>query len=458
SLPVVPPRDGADVYLTLDFDLQEIADGALRQALRSTGAAGGDLLVADPRTGEILAAVSRRPGGARTLAGFTEPYEPGSTFKPFFVASLMAQGRVSLEETVHAEDGRWADPTGRVFNDVHRMGVVTVREALRESSNIAMAKLSPRLRPTEQYGYLRDFGFGTPTGVEYPSEAGGRLRRPTGWSRLTQASLAIGYEVAVTPLQMVMAYGALANGGVLMEPRLVREVRDTGGATLRSWEPRAVRRVLPSRVTEELREVLMAVVEDGTATRAALTTFDVAGKTGTARLTGASGRYEAGSYAATFAGFFPARDPQLAIFVKLNRPQGEYYGGAIAAPVTRDLLQAILATRSSALDGASLVATRRPGTMLATAAGGARIPPPEGSDGTYVFDLAEGVPDAPADLRREVAVPALGGLPLRDAVRRAHSLGLHVRLRGSGRVEATEPGSGTRLAAGDTVVLVGGEP
>jgi cell division protein FtsI (penicillin-binding protein 3) len=456
SLPVVPPRDGRDVYLTLDFDLQEIADGALREAVRSTGSDGGDLLVADPRTGEILAAVSRRAGGARTLAGFTEPYEPGSTIKPFFVASLMAQGRVSLDETVFAENGRWTDGNGRSFTDVHAMGAVTVREALRESSNVAMAKLSPRLRPSEQYGYLRDFGFGTPTGVEYPSEAGGRLRRPAGWSRLTPASLAIGYEMAVTPLQLVMAYGALANGGVLMEPRLVREVRGEDGETLRKWEPRAVRRVLPTNVTEALREVLVAVVEDGTASKASLATFDVAGKTGTARLTGASGRYEAGSYAATFAGFFPARDPQLAIYVKLNRPQGAYYGGAIAAPVMREMLQAILATRSSSLDGASLVASRH-AVPVTTAAAAGRTPPPASAGGTYVFNLGEGAPARPAGPRRAVVVPALAGLSLRDAARRAHALGLHVRLRGGGRVADTQPAAGTQLATGDTLTLLGAE-
>jgi cell division protein FtsI (penicillin-binding protein 3) len=262
--------------------------------------------------------------------------------------------------------------------------------------------------------------------------------------------------MAVTPLQLVMAYGALANGGVLMEPRLVREVRGEDGETLRRWEPRAVRRVLPTKVTEALREVLVAVVEDGTASKASLATFDVAGKTGTARLTGASGRYEAGSYAATFAGFFPARDPQLAIYVKLNRPQGAYYGGAIAAPVMREMLQAILATRSSSLDGASLVASRH-AVPVTTAAAAGRTPPPASAGGTYVFNLSEGIPARPAGARRTVAVPALSGLPLRDAARRAHALGLHVRLRGGGRVADTQPAAGTQLATGDTLTLLGAE-
>ncbi|HEX2092464.1 MAG TPA: penicillin-binding transpeptidase domain-containing protein [Longimicrobiaceae bacterium] len=459
ALPVVAPRDGSDVYLTLDFDLQEIADGALREAVRSTGAEGGDLLISDPRTGEILAAVSHRAGGGRTLAGVTEPYEPGSTLKPLFIASLLAHGRVSLDETVFAENGRWTDAHGRTVTDVHPYGTLSVREALRESSNVAMAKLSPRLPAAEQYGSLRDFGLGTPTGVEYPSEAGGRLRRPDRWSRLTPVSLAIGYEVAVTPLQLLMAYGALANGGTLMEPRLVREVRAATGEPLRRWEPRAVRRVLPERITEQLREVLVSVVEEGTATRASLATFDVAGKTGTARLTGAAGRYESGSYASTFVGFFPARTPQLAIYVKINRPRGEYYGGLTAAPVTRETLHAILAARSSALDRASLVAARRTGAGPARmAAGGNGAPPPDQEGGTYVFHLAGSGPPRPADGRRgTVAVPALEGLPLRDAARRAHALGLRVHLRGTGRVRGTEPAAGAQLPAGDTLVLVGGE-
>jgi cell division protein FtsI (penicillin-binding protein 3) len=459
SLPGVPPRDGADVYLSIDFDLQEIADQALREAVRRTGAAGGDLVITDPKTGEVLASVSRRPSAGRTLAAVTEPYEPGSTLKPLFLASLLAEGRVSLAETVHAENGSWTDPNGRTFTDSHRAGALTVRDALRESSNIVMAKLSARFRPGEQYRYLRDFGLGTPTGVEYPSEAAGRLRAPAEWSRLTPASLAIGYEVAVTPLQLLMAYGALANGGVLMEPRLLRAVRAPDGGTIREWEPRALRRVVPAEVTEALREVLVSVVEEGTATRASLSTFDVAGKTGTARLTGASGRYEAGAYASTFVGFFPARDPQLALFVKLDRPQGDYYGGLTAAPVTRETLQAILAARSPALDGASLLATRRSAAPARPSRAGADALASGGREAPYVFDLAEGRPRSVAPRpSAPVPVPGLAGLPLRDAARRAHAVGLHVRVRGAGRVRETLPAAGSALAAGDTVTLVGAEP
>lgn len=452
SLPVVPPRDGEDVYLSIDFDLQEIADGALREAIRSTRARGGDLLIADPRTGEILAAVSLRGGRGRSVASFTEPYEPGSTLKPFLVASLLSEGKASLGEQVFAENGQWRAPNGRMHRDVHPYGWLSVRDALRVSSNIGMVKLVPRLSPAEQFQHLRDFGFGTPTGIEYPAEAGGTLRPPKTWSSFTPASLATGYEIAVTPVQMIMAYAAIANGGVLMEPHLLREVRGPGGQVLRSQEPRPVRRVLSREVTDPLRDVLISVVEDGTATQASLANFQVAGKTGTARRTGSDGRYVSGSYTSTFVGFFPAGDPQLALFVKLDEPQGAYYGGLTAAPVTRETLQAILAARSSNFDRRSLLATRPPAPRADPADGtGLR----SGNEGTYVFLLNDPIPSDSASPPQPVRVPSLEGASLRDAARRLHALGLHVRLRGSGSVRGSSPGAGTPTVVGDTVLLLG---
>ena len=455
SLPVAPPVDGADVYLTLDFDLQEIADGALRTAIDSTGASGGDLLITDPHTGEILAAVSRRDGGTRSLSLITEPYEPGSTLKPFFVATLLAAQRASLGDRVFAENGSWRDEHGRTISDVHPYGWLTLYEALQVSSNIGIAKFVPRVNRGTQYRYLRDFGFGTPTGVEYPSESGGRLRSPAQWSAFSPASLAMGYEIAVTPLQLIMAYGALANGGVLMEPRLIREVRSADGELLYQMEPRALRRVVPRRVAEQVTDVLVSVVEEGTATRASFGDFRVAGKTGTARRTEAGGRYQSGSYTATFVGYFPARDPQLAILVKLDRPRGSFYGGTTAAPVTRETLQAILAARTSPLDSRGLLPVRT-GNPSGNSRSGRRSPV-EG-EGPYVFFLDEPLlrPDSAAPPRR-ISVPSLDGLPLRGAVRRLHALGFQVRLQGSGAVARTIPGGGTELFPGDTVLIVGSD-
>jgi cell division protein FtsI (penicillin-binding protein 3) len=455
SLPAVPPRDGKDVVLTIDFDLQEIADAALQQAIADTRASGGDLLLADPRTGEILAAVSKRAGGVRGLGAFIEPYEPGSTLKPFFVASLLAAKRATLADRVYAEAGSWTTAEGRTIRDVHPYEWLTVRDGLRVSSNIAMAKLVGRIPNGEQWAYLRDFGFGTPTGVEYPAEASGRLSRPDRWSKLTPASLAMGYEVSVTPLQLTLAYAALANGGELMEPRLIHEVRAPDGEVLERREPRRIRRVISPEIAGDLREVLASVVEDGTATRASLSTFAVAGKTGTARRTGADGRYEAGAYNATFAGFFPARDPQLVIYVKLDRPRGDYYGGLTAAPVTREALQAILAARSPTLDRRPLLALRAESQPAAKSA--ARVETAvAGREGTYVFHSNEVAPDARRSSTASVPVPELAGVTMRDAARRLHALGFRVCVEGGGRVSGTRPAAGAVLPRGDTLTIVGG--
>jgi cell division protein FtsI (penicillin-binding protein 3) len=458
SLPVVPPKDGADVYLAIDFDMQEIADAALRSAVDSAGASGGDLVLLDPHTGDVLAAVSRRAGRAQSLSAVTEPYEPGSTLKPFIAAALLEEGKVAPGDQVFAEAGRWVRPE-RIINDSHPLEWVTLADVIRESSNIGIAKFSSRLTPAEQYQHLRDFGFGTPTGVEFPAESNGRLRRPSEWSKLSSQSLAMGYELSVTPLQIAVAYGALANGGMLMEPHLLREVRLGGTRIIDRTEPRMLRRVVRPAVARKLTDMLVAVVQDGTATRAGLESFEVAGKTGTARRTGASGRYAAGSYTASFAGYFPASAPQIVIFVKIDNPQGEYYGGATAAPVTRETLQGILAARSSALDGKSLLATRLPVATVGTLERRSAPEPRPGDpvrEGTYVFQIAEGLPTPAAPQPRRIEVPSLGGLPLRTAARRAHALGLRVRVAGSGRVLRTEPAAGVGATSGDTLLLIGG--
>lgn len=455
SLPVVPPKDGANIHLTIDFDLQEIADAALRQAIETTGSSGGDLLLSDPRSGEILAAVSMRKGRSRTLTAITEPYEPGSTLKPFLAATLLAEGTASLADSVHGEMGTWVDGR-RTFRDTSPHEWLSLRDALRVSSNIALVKFAKRLSPGQQYAYLRDFGFGTPTGIEYPAESGGRLRKPTEWSALSAGSLAMGYEISATPLQVVAAYGALANGGRLMEPYMIREVRASDGQVISRRSPTALRNVVPEEVTKAITDVLTAVVEDGTATRAGLATFEVAGKTGTSRRTGGSGGYAAGSYTSTFAGYFPAQDPQIVIFVKLDEPQGEYYGGLTAAPVTRETLQSILAASTATFDGRTLLATRAQLGTQAEEPEAEPANPVRGSEGTYVFLMSQTLPQAQAgEARSLVHVPALEGLSLREATRRAHAAGLRVKITGSGAVASTRPAEGEQLESGGVVTLVG---
>jgi len=443
-LQAVEPTPGRDIYLTLDYDLQEIASEALRNAVQQTNARGGELILADPRTGEVLASTTVRDVPVRAWRAATEPYEPGSTLKPFTVAALLAEGEASLSDSVFAENGIYVNG-GRTLRDVHGMGWVTVAGALQQSSNIALAKLSTRLTDGVQYEYLRAFGFGSPTAIQYPSESSGLLRRPKQWSRFSQASLAIGYEISVTPLQMVLAYGTLANGGVLMEPRLVREVRSRDGSVTHRYKPRAVRRVIPEDVARDLRGVLVGVVETGTGRAAALGPFAVAGKTGTAR-SFRGGHYESGAYTASFAGFFPAEDPQLVFIVKLDSPKGVYYGGLAAAPVTRATLEAALAARNTPLDKRAMAVAAPPplGVSTTTVAASAR----RTATAPVTFALKAVTPTRSESAQPAYALPNVIGLAVRDAVRQLHASGYHVQVFGSGMVKEVQPiGKVVRITA-----------
>ncbi len=451
---VEPPHPGGEVVLTLDMDLQEIAREALQEAIDKTHARGGDVLITDPHTGEILAIVSILDGRAASLSAINTPFEPGSTLKPFTVAGLLEHGIVSLHDTIDVADGDWTF-AGRTL-ERHYPGRMTVADALRVSSNVGIAQAAQPMTQAQQYENLRDFGFGVRTGIEIPGEARGSLSRPEQWSAQSPASLAIGYEISVTSLQMAMAYGALANGGRLMQPRLVREIRGSDGTVLQRFEPRVIRQVVSTQVARSVSRVLEDVVEDGTGKSARLSAFRVAGKSGTSRLYTADVGYESGAYFSSFVGYFPAEDPQLVVFVKLDRPQGGYYGGAVAAPVTRATMEAALAARATHLDRAALLRAARASTTppVRRAAHFASLP----------IDLPVPLPVPPA--RRTplpsdespmsgsvVPVPDVAGLPSRVALRRLHALGLRVSGAQAGEILGTEPAAGTRVARGDTIQL-----
>ncbi len=457
-LRTVQPVPGRDVYLTIDAGLQEIAEAALAQSMDSTNAAGGEIVLANPRTGEILAAVSRKGNSrAATWRAVTETYEPGSTLKPFTVAALLSNNRATLADSVYAENGAYRMKS-RTLTDTHPHGWLTLGDALRVSSNIAIAKVATRLYPEEQYVNLRNFGFGAPTGVAYPSESGGLLARPRSWSGMSNASLAIGYEIGVTPLQIAMAYGALANGGLLLEPRLIREVRARDGRVELSFSPRTVRRAVSADVANSLRRVLADVVSEGTGTEAAVGTYEVAGKTGTARIA-ENGRYKPLAYTASFAGFFPAEDPQLVFLVKLDEPQGAYYGGLTAAPVIKVALEAALAALNTPLDR-GMMATRAPelpdagAVRLASTSTFAPRTRTARSRGPAVLRLS--APAKKAADNSALTVPETSGLALRDAARALHAAGFRVSVTGKGAVVTTSPAAGAALGRGRVVHIAGG--
>lgn len=458
---VRPPVAGGSVALTLDQDVQEIAVEALRAQIASTQASGGDLIVVDPRTGEVLAMVSLRADNKPALSAINAPYEPGSTIKPLIVVALLEHGVARLSDSIDTGNGTWT-VNGRTVHDTSPHGHFTLADALRVSSNVGLAKAAQALTPEALYGSLRDFGLGTYTGVPLAGEGRGVLRDPSRWSGQSAVSHAIGYEVNVTPIQMTMAYAALANGGKLMEPILVREVRDATGRIVERGRPRVVRSVASEEVVASVREVLVDVVEDGTGTRAAMSTFRVAGKSGTSRAYGVGG-YEPNAYYSSFVGFFPADDPQLVVYVKLDRPRGAYYGGSVAAPVTLATLESILAARGTPLDRSALAQTTRRAEAAPVpsrvrgpfrfAGRGAPEPAPVPPNPWAALPSPEPVPAA-TPTEGALRVPDLRGLSARVAVRRLHASGFRVRWSGEGIVSGTRPGSGSIAAPGDTIQIV----
>lgn len=464
--PGLPPRPGNTVVLTLNHELQEIAERSLDDAVAKMGAEGGDIVVLDPHSGEVLAMAGRRSDPRSTAAtALTEPFEPGSTIKPFIAAGLLTRDRVTERDSVDTGNGT-LQVNGREIHDLHRIGRAPLADVLRWSSNVGIVKFAARLTPGEEFETLRDFGFGTVTGVSYPSESNGTLREPGKWSQQSAASLAIGYEVAVTPLQLATAYAAFANGGELVAPTLVKEIRAPDGTVLYRHARRVVRRVMSPRVANRVRTMLLNVVENGTALQADLSNYLLAGKTGTPRRT-VNGRYATLQYNPNFVGLFPGDSPQYVIVVKLTNPRGTYFGGTTAAPLTKAVLQAAIAARDAALNremlarsvvraGAVGRATTRVLALQEAAESTSRngvVPPPRSDDATipYVVTL-------PAKTRQGVVappriVPDVRGLTLRGAVRSLHSAGFRVQLvRGQSGV--TTPPPGTIAAPGRLVRLL----
>ena len=321
------PRAGSTVVLTINNTLQEICERELAIAVDSLRADGGDIVVMNPHTGEILALASNRVGHTSFAnTALTEPFEPGSTLKPFVAASLLEHGRARPTDVVNTHNGK-LELDGRTITDMDKTSQLSLADVIRFSSNVGIVEFGQLLTPRQKYETFRDLGFGMPLGVPLPAESPGTLREPKTWSRQTSASILMGYEIAVTPLQLVTAYSAIANGGELLEPHLVKEVRALDGTVLYRAEPRAVRRVMSGEVARTIQEMLLAVVRDGTATKADLQTFDVAGKSGTARRTSQNSGYTAGNYTASFVGLFPGKDPQYVVLCEAGQPEGETLHG-----------------------------------------------------------------------------------------------------------------------------------
>ena len=343
-----PPR-GADLHLTLDMRLQHIAEKELAQQAEAIGARSGLVVMMDPYTGGILTLASYpffNPNDYRNKAqhpwrrnrAITDPVEPGSTFKVVAAAAALEEKTVDLDEVFFCEEG-WTMRNNRVLRDHKPFEFLTFPEVIENSSNICMAKINERITSEQFYEYIRRFGFGEKSLIDLPGEHPGGIRHPKDWSALSHDSLTIGQEITVTPVQLVTAFAAIANGGWLLRPRLVdRMVEDD---LKRTFKPERRRRILSQQTANRLTAILAGVVERGTGAQAALDGYLVAGKSGTAQKV-ENGRYSRSKVVASFIGYAPAEAPRFVMLIMFDEPKKKRWGGTAAAPVFRRIAQQAL--------------------------------------------------------------------------------------------------------------------
>lgn len=434
------PRDGQHVVLTIDSVIQFIAERALKATIEQHRAASGSVIVMDPNTGDILAMASMPTFDPNHFRDFDanawrnrpvqDFYEPGSTFKIVTASAGLEEHVVTPSQVLDCGNG--SITVGNITiseHDGHKYGLLTFEDVIVNSSNVGTVRVGLALGQSRFYDWIHRFGFGERTGIALPGESSGLLRRTPKWTVVSPASIAIGQEVGATPLQIVRAVSAVATGGLLVEPRIVKRVIDDDGRTV--YEPPHDKpvRVMSEKTAAVLNEILKNVVTRGTGSKAALAEHVVAGKTGTAQKAIGRGGYVDGHYVGSFAGYVPADQPRLAILVVVDEPRGEYYGGTVAAPAFREIAEGTLRYLGVAPSLPSRSIHLETPPLLAA------FSQPKGSAG-------------PA-----TAMPDLRGLDARAAIARAVSSGLAVRTEGSGVVISQEPQPGGALPANRRIVL-----
>jgi cell division protein FtsI (penicillin-binding protein 3) len=342
-----PPRDGFKLILTVDETIQYIAETALNRAVAQHKAAGGSVVVMDVRTGEILALANYPTYSlenlkassveSRTNRAISFVYEPGSVFKVITAAAALEEKAFKEEDKIFCENGNYRI-ANHTLTDHTPHGTLSFREVIKVSSNIGTVKVAQKLGPEVIYRYGRRFRFGEKTNIDLLGEVGGWLKRPAQWSKTTIGAIPIGYEITVTPLQLVCAITAVANGGLYMKPLVVKAIKDQHDQLIKEFEPEIVDRVISGETARRLRDILVEAVETGTGKRARIPGVSVAGKTGTARKV-VNGAYAPGKYYASFIGFAPADNPRLAAVVVIDEPRPSYFGGTVSAPVFKEMIE-----------------------------------------------------------------------------------------------------------------------
>src|SRR3989449_790785 len=464
----VQPHPGQTVVLTIDQTIQYRTEQALSAAVDRAHAKSGAAIVMDPRTGEILALANAptfdpnqpaaNSGEARANGALQSIYEPGSTFKIVAFSAAIEKGLVKPDDKIDCQLGQ-ITVAGRVIHDHRAFGVLTVADALAQSSDVGAIKLGLLVGNESMYDYMKRLGFGARTGIDLGGESPGILRPVNRWQPASIGSLAMGQEIGVTPLQMAAAYSVLANGGMLVKPHVVREVRTPDGAVVFQAKIET-RRALKPETTTALRGMFEGVTLRGTARKAQLNGYTAAGKTGTAqKIDPKTHTYSPTNYIGSFVGFAPVNNPAVVIIVVIDEPVGAYHGGDVAAPVFREIAEQILPDMSVTPDveikpGAQLIAQR---TQSSPQLLKAEKEQSEQRDATLPKIAARNFSGQASEVvfavatKRAALMPDLRGQSVRDAARMCAQLGLRLEARGEGHATRQSPDPGAEVDPGQVV-------
>ena len=340
--------EGSSLILTIDETLQYYAFKAVQKKVLETKAKRGISIVMDPNTGEILAMVEYPSYNANLYQKYSlqqtknraisDAFEPGSTFKLILASAALEEKIAQPKDIFFCENGVF-DIGGIKIHEANNKKYrwLTLTEIISKSSNIGAVKIAHRLGELKFYEHIRNFGFGEKTDINLPGEATGIVREPSKWTKVSIGSISIGQEISTTPLQLVTAVSAIANGGYLMKPMITRQVIHDG-KVIKRFSPEIVRKVVSPETVQSMKKILANVVEHGTGRKAAISGYTAGGKTGTAqKIDPDTKKYSSDNYVASFVGFVPVEKPRLAILVLIDEPQGLYWGGSVAAPVFREI-------------------------------------------------------------------------------------------------------------------------
>ena len=431
----IPP--GSDIHLTLDTAIQHIAEKELEASILKYRAKAGVAIIVDPFTGEVMALANypsfdpnlynKQSADQRRNRAVADSYEPGSTFKTILAAAALEEDVVGKEDLFYCEMGKYPY-AGKIIHDTHPYGWLSFSKILQVSSNIGFTKVAEKLKKDRYFKYIEKFGFGRSTGIDVPGEVPGLLRKAETWSAIDLATHAFGQGISATPMQMVMAYAAIANGGFLMRPYVTQRVVSPQGEVVLENQPHVVRRVVSEKTAKQLASMLSQVTtEGGTGAMANIEGFEVAGKTGTAQKADPVHGGYSNKRVGSFVGFVPANNPRLVALVLIDEPEGSVYGGVVAAPVFRNIAQGALRRM--------MVAPQKTEALPVAA---------NIAQGELPLRRIVKLSSESAAAGNDTQVPDFIGLSMREALEKAQLSKIKVKLQGNGYVVKQLPAAGDR--------------